>query len=123
MRNIRGKNTRPEMLVRRLLHGAGFRYRIHPSDLPGRPDVVFRKHRKAILVNGCFWHRHVGCQNATIPKTRRAFWEAKLRQNVERDIRVHQQLRNLGWQVFVVWECEISDQRKLLGDLQEFLLE
>ena len=106
MSRIRGKDTTPEMAVRRALHGMGYRFRLHGRKLPGRPDIVLPKHRTVVFVHGCFWHRHRKCKNCTTPTTRRAWWLEKLEGNAARD-RLHKQaLRKLGWKVVVVWECE-----------------
>ncbi len=110
MARIRGTNTKPELLVRSALHRAGFRFRLHARRLPGRPDVVLTKHRVAIFVHGCFWHRH-GCSLASMPSTRRAFWEAKFAANVARDRRTARALRRLGWRVLTVWECSLRTAR------------
>ena len=107
MSGIRSRNTRPEMLIRRGLHALGFRFRLHDRTLPGKPDLVFRKHHAVIMVNGCFWHRHKGCKFATTPKTNRDFWTDKFRRNVERDRRTKRQLQDQGLRVLVIWECEI----------------
>jgi DNA mismatch endonuclease (patch repair protein) len=109
MSRIRGKDTGPEMAVRRQAHLWGFRFRLHRHDLPGRPDLVFPRLRKAVLVHGCFWHHHSdpSCRNATLPKTRAEWWHAKLFANVARDIRNLKALQDLGWDVLVLWECEI----------------
>jgi DNA mismatch endonuclease (patch repair protein) len=109
MAGIRGKNTKPEMVVRRALHAEGFRYRLHVASLPGRPDIVLPKHRAVVLVHGCFWHRHEGCRFATTPATRSEFWEEKFRQNVVRDSKSEQALRALGWRVATLWECDIRN--------------
>lgn len=113
MSRIRGKNTGPELAVRRQAHAWGLRFRIHRRDLPGCPDVVFPRLRKAILVHGCFWHHHDDptCRNAVLPKTRAEWWRAKLLRNVERDERNLRELQNLGWSVLVLWECEIRSRR------------
>lgn len=113
MSRIGSKDTAPERCVRSLLHSAGFRFRLHRTDLPGRPDLVLPGRRVAILVNGCFWHRHRGCPHASTPKTRRAFWQHKFRDNVARDRRVTRMLRDLGWTVLVVWECETANPSRL----------
>ncbi|MFF7860955.1 very short patch repair endonuclease [Pseudomonas monteilii] len=104
---IRGSNTTPEMKIRKLLHRQGFRYRLHPKDLPGRPDVVLPRYNLCIFVHGCFWHRHSGCRYATTPKTRPEFWKAKFDQNVNRDLQTRAKLLSLGWRVFELWECGI----------------
>ncbi|KAB1069983.1 DNA mismatch endonuclease Vsr [Methylobacterium planeticum] len=121
MQRIRGKNTKPELLVRRLIHSMGYRFRLHRRDLPGRPDLVFPSRRKVIFVHGCFWHRHLGCKKASTPTTRRDFWQTKFAQNVERDARKERELQQAGWDVFVVWECETGDLKRLSGRLSEFL--
>lgn len=108
MSRIRGRDTGPEIILRSLLHRAGYRFRLHDSKLPGRPDIVLSKYRTAILVHGCFWHRHEGCSNATTPSTRRDFWQAKFDGNVARDKANEERLIDLGWRVIVVWECELK---------------
>ena len=107
MAGIRGKDTKPEKVVRSALHSAGLRYRIHVSDLPGKPDLVFPKYKAVILVHGCYWHRHPGCWWSTNPSSNGEFWAAKFNQNVLRDARNIADLRSLGWRVAVVWECTI----------------
>ena len=108
MSRIRGANTSPEICLRSLLHRAGFRFRLHDKKLPGKPDIVLRKYRTVIFVNGCFWHRHPGCTNATTPKTRHDFWEKKFNDTVERDERNRRQLKNADWNIVTVWECELK---------------
>ncbi len=108
MGRIRGKNTKPEMIVRSMLHRMGYRFRVHRGDLPGKPDIVLPKHRTAVFVHGCFWHRHPGCKYAYLPKTRTAFWRAKFEANEKRDTDAIKRLASLGWQVVVLWECEIK---------------
>lgn len=112
MSSIRGKDTKPELIVRRHLHGSGFRYRLHRRDLPGNPDLVLPRWNASILVHGCFWHGHEGCRYFRIPKTRTDFWTAKIRGNAERDMRAKIALRRQGWRVFVVWECALRDERE-----------
>lgn len=113
MARFRGKNTKPEILVRRALHAAGRRFRLHSSSLPGSPDIVMAKDRTVILVHGCFWHAHEGCGIARTPAARKEFWEAKFKANRERDKRVIAALQELGWRVVVIWECEAkSDDLK-----------
>lgn len=107
MSGIRSKNTAPEMLVRKYLHAQGFRYRLHARGLPGSPDLVLSKYRVAILVHGCFWHRHTGCRYATNPASNVDRWETKFRLNMERDTRNEAALRAEGWRVIIVWECEL----------------
>lgn len=111
MSGIRGRDTKPELAVRRYLHGRGFRYRLHARELPGRPDIVLPRHRTVVFVHGCFWHRHEGCRFAYTPKTRQEFWLPKLEGNAVRDARDQQQLADLGWRVEVVWECEVAPGR------------
>lgn len=118
MSRVRGKDTKPEMAVRRMLHRDGYRYRLHRRDLPGTPDLVFPSRRVALFVHGCFWHRHEHCRRASTPKTRVAFWENKFRRNVERDRINLNRLEQQGWRVIVVWECETTD----LLDLRTRLL-
>lgn len=113
MSRVRGKNTRPEELVRSLLHRMGFRFRLHRKDLPGTPDIVLPKYRIVIFVHGCFWHRHPGCKKTTMPQTNRDFWEKKLARNVERDAEIAERLTKAGWRVLVVWECELKNPTAL----------
>lgn len=109
MAGIRSCNTAPELVVRRIAHWMGLRFRLHRKDLPGRPDLVFPKHRLVVFVHGCFWHRHEGCRHASIPKSRTDFWMTKLAANVARDRRQEAALQALGWQVLVIWGCETGD--------------
>jgi DNA mismatch endonuclease Vsr len=120
MAAITGKDTRPEMAVRQLVHRMGYRYRLHVRDLPGRPDMVFPARRKLIEIRGCFWHRHPGCRFAATPATRHGFWQAKFEATVARDARNLAMLESVGWQVLVIWECEIRDPR-LADRLRTFL--
>ncbi|MDT4822597.1 Very short patch repair protein [compost metagenome] len=108
MSRIRGKDTKPELALRKVLHRLGLRYRLHGAELPGKPDLVFPRYRTVVFVHGCFWHRHTGCNIATTPKSNTQFWLAKFEKNVARDARVVAQLEALGWRVIVVWECELS---------------
>ena len=123
MGRIRARDSKPEMLVRRLIHSMGFRYRLHDRRLPGVPDVVFRTRRKAIFVHGCFWHRHPDpdCKLARMPKSRLDFWGPKLQGNRDRDLRQQAELQALGWDFLVVWECELRDKEQLQNALFEFL--
>lgn len=121
MARISGKNTRPEIAVRKWLHAAGFRFRLHRVDLPGKPDLVLPKWRLALFVHGCFWHQHPRCKRATMPKTREAFWQNKLALNVSRDARQMAELEALGWRVAVVWECETRNQAILGRCLAQIL--
>ncbi|MFJ2367141.1 very short patch repair endonuclease [Pseudomonas sp. NPDC087697] len=117
MGGIRGKNTKPEILVRKFLHANGYRFRLHKKDLPGSPDIVLPKFATCIFVHGCFWHRHAGCKYSTIPKSRVDFWTEKLAKNVNRDLLVREKLENAGWQVLVVWECELKVAGTVLVEL------
>lgn len=110
MSGIRGKNTRPEIIVRKNLFAAGFRFRLHRRDLPGAPDIVMPGRRVAIFVHGCFWHHHEGCRYAKLPATRPAFWKDKLEGNAERDSRAIDALLDLGWRVLVVWGCAVREK-------------
>lgn len=121
MANIRGKNTKPEIVVRRLLHKMGYRFRLHRKDLPGTPDIVFPGRKALIFVHGCFWHQHKGCRFAVLPVTRRSFWENKLSGNVSRDRRAVAALRRDGWRVSVVWECQTQRATVLENRLRRFL--
>jgi DNA mismatch endonuclease (patch repair protein) len=109
MTGIQGKNTKLELTVRRMLFASGYRFRLHRCDLPGTPDIVMSGRKVAIFVNGCFWHMHQGCRFAKMPTTRTEFWKVKLQANVERDRRVIEKLRTLGWRVLCVWECATHD--------------
>lgn len=121
MARIRGKNTQPELMVRKLLFAAGYRYRLHVRNLPGSPDLVFPSRKKAIFIHGCFWHRHDNCDHARMPKSRVEFWSEKLNGNRARDERVFNALDQAGWQVCVVWECELRDRNALEERLLAFL--
>ena len=109
MASVRSKGTKPEMVVRRALHRLGYRYRLHRKDLPGRPDLAFVAKRKVLFINGCFWHLHDGCPRANLPKTNRDFWTSKLERNRRRDYVNIASLRQLGWDVYTLWECELKD--------------
>jgi len=121
MSGIRGKNTKPELALRKALHSRGFRYRLNDRRLPGHPDLVLPKYRTAILVHGCFWHRHEGCRFATSPLTRPEFWQAKFDANTRRDREVQQLLTKQGWRLATVWECALkrSEQVTAATDLLE----
>ncbi|KYC29615.1 endonuclease [Sterolibacterium denitrificans] len=121
MSRIRGKDTKPELLVRRAVHALGFRFRLHRRDLPGSPDLVFPSRHKVIFVHGCYWHRHPGCQYAYTPKSNMAFWQLKFDANVTRDRLALSTLESLGWGVLVIWECETHDAEALRARLIEFL--
>lgn len=113
MSRVKSKNTAPEIRVRRVAHAMGLRFRIHRRDLPGNPDIIFPKYRAAIFIHGCFWHRHLGCKKATMPKSNVRFWEEKFTHNIERDERNIQKLRELGWSVAIFWECEVKDPEEI----------
>jgi DNA mismatch endonuclease (patch repair protein) len=121
MSAVHSKNTKPEMAIRKAVHSLGYRYRLHYADLPGKPDLVFPSRGKVIFVHGCFWHRHSKCRYATIPKTRTEFWQDKFCNNVTRDRRTRRKLKQLGWEVLTVWQCELKKPEKLLERLNDFL--
>ena len=109
MSRIRGRDTKPEVLLRSLLHRAGLRFRKNVRSLPGKPDIVLPKYRAIVNVHGCYWHRHTGCRFTTTPATRTSFWLKKFRGTVERDRKAEEVLRQRGWRVFTVWECELRE--------------
>lgn len=121
MSKVRGKDTAPEKAVRSMLHRAGFRFRLHRRDLPGKPDIVLPKYKTVIFVHGCFWHQHTGCPAARRPSSNTDYWDKKLDANVNRDIENKRRLRGLGWQVMVVWECQIKSHAKLKDRLASAL--
>ena len=121
MAGIQGRDTVPEVVVRRTAHRLGFRFRLYRKDLPGRPDLVFPRYRVVVLVHGCFWHRHEGCRYAYTPQSRVEFWTEKFRQNVARDRRTEDALRRLGWRVLVIWECETRDDAVVAHRLKRIL--
>jgi DNA mismatch endonuclease (patch repair protein) len=121
MQRIRSKGMKPEMRVRRLLHGLGYRYRLHVKTLPGKPDLVFPSRRKIVFVHGCFWHQHEGCKDSHIPLSRCDYWEPKLSRNAARDAEHTIALRELGYQVLAVWECQTRDVTALRAQLEDFL--
>ena len=123
MARVKSKGMKPEMAVRRLLHGLGYRYRLHKSDLPGKPDMAFPSRRKVVFVNGCFWHNHAGCPRVRIPATNREYWTAKLERNQARDERNLALLAERGWAAMTVWECELRDMPAAAERLTEFLEE
>jgi|SRR5208282_94922 len=118
---IRSRDTKPEIAVRSLVHGMGYRYRLHGKDLPGSPDLIFKAKRKVIFVHGCFWHLHRNCSNCRPPKSRRDYWKPKLERNAARDKQVRRRLRQLGWRCLVVWECELANRVRLSGKVSDFL--
>ena len=123
MRAVKGKDTKPEMIVRWLVHGMGYRYRLHRKDLPGKPDLAFGPRKKAVFVHGCFWHQHAeaGCRRARMPFTRSQYWRAKLERNKDRDVCNITSLKQLGWDVLVVWECSLRDTNRTAAILRAFL--
>lgn len=121
MARVAGKNTKPELIVRSLLHRLGFRFRLHRSDLTGNPDITLPKYKKVIFVHGCFWHGHAGCSRAKRPATNRTFWEEKLNKNIERDKKTISELTRLGWDSMVIWSCEIKDIDNVRKKLVSFL--
>lgn len=121
MARVKQKHTEPELAVRRAAHALGYRFCLHRKDLPGTPDLVFPKHKIALQVQGCFWHRHTGCSRCTSPKSRLDFWNAKFEANIARDRRNMVELKDLGWKVAIIWECETVDPRKLLAVVRRAL--
>ena len=121
MSHIRSKDTKPEIVVRKCLYAAGYRYRLQVKDLPGRPDIVFRRLRTVVFINGCFWHGHEGCRYFRMPKTNIAFWESKISKKKERDSRNKKKLKALGWNVIDIWECQLKP-KKLPGTIDSLLL-
>lgn len=124
MSSIRGKDTRPELALRRALHKLGLRYRLHAKELLGKPDLIFPRHRAALFVHGCFWHRHHGCRFSTTPATRREFWIEKFSQNEERDRKVKGALIHEGWRVATIWECAIKrfGETEVAGQIESWLV-
>lgn len=121
MRRVKGRDTGPEMKVRRLVHGLGYRYRLHRKDLPGKPDLVFAGRHKVIFVHGCFWHGHSCKRGARVPKTNAGYWKRKIERNKERDIEHMKLLKDKGWGVLLLWECQLSDKEWLREVIVEFL--
>lgn len=121
MAKVRGKDTGPERMVRSLLQRAGYRFRLHVSELPGTPDIVLPRLRAVVLVHGCFWHRHKGCKEATTPKTHRKYWADKFARNIANDRKHSRELRRLGWRVIVIWECHLKHPDRVQSRLQRLL--
>ena len=123
MSRVRRADTKPEVVVRSTLHRMGYRFRLHDPRLPGRPDIVLRRHNAVIFVNGCFWHRHRACKKMTTPKVRKRFWVEKFKRNMERDRKNYRLLRRQGWRILVLWECQVDDiptlGRRILAFLRE----
>jgi len=123
MSRVKGRDTLPERQVRSLLFRLGYRFRLHSKKLPGKPDIILPRFRKVIFVHGCFWHSHAGCNRAIRPKTNEEFWQQKLDDNVNRDAKILSELRRLGWQPLVIWQCEIRDAESLEITLENFFAE
>lgn len=121
MSRIRSKDTKPEMIVRSLLHRMGYRFRLYRKDLPGKPDIVLPKYKTVIFVHGCFWHRHKGCNRCTNPSSHRKYWSAKFDRNIKKDHLNRVELRKLGWGVLVIWECEVKNRNKLTRRFLKYL--
>lgn len=121
MRRIRSRDTKPELLVRSLVHRLGFRFRLHRDGLPGKPDIVFVSRRRVIFVNGCFWHQHRGCIDGRLPKSRRHYWMPKLKRNAQRDRERIAALKQLGWKTLVIWDCQTKNEGRLTATLLNFL--
>lgn len=121
MSHVSGKNTKPEIAVRSLLHKMGYRFRLHRKDLPGKPDITLPKYKKVIFVHGCFWHGHPSCSHSKRPATNKKFWSKKLDKNIERDKESVNALSQLGWDALTVWSCEVKDTNKLKNKLLSFL--
>lgn len=121
MSRVKGRDTKPERLVRSLIHSMGFRFSLYRKDLPGRPDIVLTRHRKLVFVHGCFWHGHPGCSRATMPSTNIQFWEKKISGNRMRDVTVRRRLGIMGWRVLVIWQCQTKNTEKLKTRLARFL--
>ena len=121
MSRIRSRDTKPEKLVRCMMHSLGYRFRLHDKNLPGRPDLVLKKHQTAVFVNGCFWHQHPGCKKAASPKSNNVYWDAKLAKNVDRDKKNIETIENEGWRCFILWECETNDIEALRNKIKVFM--
>jgi DNA mismatch endonuclease (patch repair protein) len=121
MSRVKGQNTKPEILVRQIVHSLGCRFRLHTKTLPGKPDLVLPRLRKIIFVNGCFWHGHANCSRSALPSTNKGFWRNKILGNKERDVRVRRKLNREGWKVLVVWQCQTKHVERLTERLKSFL--
>lgn len=121
MRSIKSRHTSPERTVRKMLHSAGYRFRLHARDVPGSPDLVFRGQRKAVFVNGCFWHGHSCYRGSRVPKTNTSYWTEKITRNRSRDRKVRRSLKAFGWTYFTIWECELNDASRLWLKLRRFM--
>lgn len=121
MSHVTGKDTKPEILVRKILHSMGFRYRLHVRNLPGNPDIVLPRHKKVIFVHGCFWHGHEDCKRSQRPTTNKEFWNEKIDRNIERDVKAVSDLTNMGWKVLTLWQCETKNYELLKVKLLDFM--
>ncbi|WP_245498884.1 very short patch repair endonuclease [Rhizobium ruizarguesonis] len=121
MQAVKATHTSPELEVRRLLHGMGYRFRLHRRNLPGCPDIVFPSRKAVIQVHGCFWHQHTGCRHGHVPKSRQNYWGPKLARNVERDRENERRLEEMGWRALVVWECALIDRERVAREAADFL--
>ncbi|WCE06209.1 very short patch repair endonuclease [Pseudoxanthomonas sp. JBR18] len=121
MARVRSRDTKPEMIVRRLVYAMGYRYRLHAKDLPGKPDLVFRSRKKVVFIHGCFWHRHAKCALARLPKSRQGFWLPKLEANRQRDAKNESSLLDAGWDVLTIWECDLEDLAQIRTRIRGFL--
>jgi DNA mismatch endonuclease (patch repair protein) len=121
MRRIRAKNTKPELLVRQFLFSKGFRYRLHQNTLPGKPDIILKRYKTVIFVNGCFWHGHKSCKKSILPTSNTAFWKEKIQANTDRDKNTKRSLKKLGWSIFTIWECNIKNKKSLNKELNKLL--
>lgn len=121
MSRIRSKNTKPELIVRRILSGLGYRYRLHNSKLPGKPDIMISKAKMIIFINGCFWHQHKNCKKQSMPASNKDYWEKKLKRNVEKQKQDVRALRGLGWKVYKIWECQTANEKKLTSRVMQIL--
>lgn len=113
MSQIKGKDTKPELLVRKYIHANGFRYRLHVKKLPGKPDIVLTRHHTVIFIHGCFWHGHVGCKYFVVPKTRTKWWLKKINRNKKKDLECYSALQKEGWKIIIIWECELKKDKKV----------
>lgn len=121
MSKISGKETKPEILVRKILFSKGFRYRKNVNKLPGSPDIVLTKYKAVIFINGCFWHGHKNCNKATLPKTNYNFWKNKIEGNIQRDKRNYEQLKKLGWNIIIIWQCELNNREKIEKNIDKLI--
>ncbi len=121
MKKVKGKNTKPEILIRSMLHRMGYRFRLHRKDLPGNPDIVLPKYKKVIFVHGCFWHGHQGCKRASLPATNRQYWVNKIKKNKVRDAENMKKLKESGWTPLILWTCRLKNREKIKKELVDFL--